>query len=108
MRKFSSKEDVEELTDVEALEIIRQARERLVNTTSYSPYALDDGGDYINAAIENYAAVFGFYWDNDGDHTAFLAAMKQWLREPTEGWGATDGEIRFDLFTQEYFVEEGY
>jgi chitinase len=104
MRTFATRYEVESLMDDEALEIVRMAHERLMLVTMNGelPYALDDSGDYINAAIENYHDLFRMYWDNDGDPTAFVAAVKKWLLTPTIEWGATDGEIRYSLFVQDY------
>lgn len=104
MRTFATREEVESLTDEEAQEIVRMAHERLMSETMNGQLtlALDDSGDYINAAVTNYHDLFDMYWNNDGDPTAFVAAVKKWLLMPTIEWNAIDGEIRFDLFVDDY------
>lgn len=103
MREFSSKEDVDTLTDEEALEVVANAGAILIDSIqSYGAVALDDRGDYLSSAIENYHRLFDLYWTNDGQNPAFLEGVKQFLREEPHAWLASDGDLRFNVFTNEY------
>jgi hypothetical protein len=101
MRKFNSFEEVDSLTDAEALEIIERQFELLKGLGEHGAVGLDDHGDYLYAAITNYATLFDAYWYNDGQNPQFLDAVKAWLREPFDEWLGSDGEVRFELFTEE-------
>jgi hypothetical protein len=103
MKAFKSLQDVEKLIEPQALGIIRLAMKFLERQFDYEgAYALDDGGDYLYAALENYNRLFHVYWDNDGDSTAVLEGVKAFLREPLSEWLGCDGDLRFILFTAEY------
>lgn len=113
MRKFASKEDVQSLTDDEAVEIVTMARDILVQQTA--PYddgatrsvGLDDSGDYIFAAVTNYHRLFMAYWEHDGQNPSFIEAVKNFLLEDVTEWLGSDGEVRYDLFTEEYVEAMG-
>lgn len=103
MRQFDSIAEVDSLTHDEALEILQMAADTLQQVMSHGPYGLDDQGDYLNAAIENYHYLFNAYWANDGDPQALHDAVVKWLKDPE--WGGSDGEIRHDLFTERWQEE---
>lgn len=109
MRKFDSYEDMDTLTDAEALEIVSMAAERQLSMlhTYREGYGLDDRGDYLAAATDNYNRLFHAYWDNDGVSEPFVEAVKAFLKDK-EDIGGSDGEIRFDLFTERFMEEEVY
>lgn len=108
MRRFDSYAEVDTLTYKEALEIIEKAADlqhTLLHT--YGAIGLDDRGDYLAAATDNYNRLFHAYWDNDGVEDRVVWAVKQWLKDKDD-IGGSDGEIRFDLFTERMMEEEVY
>ena len=105
MRQFSSIEEVDTLTEDEALSIVQRQFELLVGLGQHAVVGLDDTGDYLAAAIDNYHDLFHLYWDNDG--TGFREAVVEWLLTPAYDWGGTDGEVRFEVFTEAY-VDASY
>jgi hypothetical protein len=87
---------IENLTDEEARAVLDAASFKVAEmTATYGAYGLDDRGDYLAAAIDNYHRLFHAYWDNDGDSKAFVTEVKNFLSEPVNEWGGSDGEIRF-------------
>lgn len=103
MRKFDSLAEVDSLTDDESLEIISMAWDTLKAVADGSPYGLDDQGDYLTAAVDNYSMLVSLYIGNDGDPTALHEGIVKWLHDPN--WGGCDGEVRFDLFTDRFQEE---
>lgn len=107
-RKFDSLEEVDSLTEDEATLIVTMAaRRQMEMIRTYGGYGLDDRGDYLAAATDNYNKLFHAYWDNDGVAEYFVPAVVAWLKDK-EDWGGSDGEIRFDLFTERFTEEEVY
>jgi hypothetical protein len=97
---FHSKEEVEGLTIDRAMEVLAAARRKLVDellSQESHPHMLDDCGDYLAAATDNWTRLFNAYFLNDGDEMAVVQAVQAFLSEPEEEWGGSDGEIRFNL-----------
>ena len=107
---FHSKGEVEALTDEQAMAVLDVVRETLIDTLEAQrnhPHLLDDCGDYLFAATDNWTHLFGRYFNNDGND--FTPYVKQWLLAPLDDWGASDGEARFVLcpFTVDEWEEQG-
>jgi hypothetical protein len=88
-----------------AREVLREARRMLViqlQSQENHEHMLDDCGDYLYAATENWNRLFSAYWENDGDETAFVRAVREFLKESPTEWLGCDGEIRYDLWSDEY------
>jgi len=100
MLMFRNIDDVEGLTDEQALAIVQLAADKLTAHLTLRSVALDDSGDYLAAAADNYHRLFHAYWDNDGDSATFVQAVKDFLFEPHDEWGGCDGDIRFDVFEE--------
>ena len=108
---FSSRKEIEELTWEQAMEVIRAARRMLLTQLLYQEYHEhmgDDCGDYLQAACENWHYLWTTYFDNDGDETIVVNTIKDWLLNPDDpiyGLGGCDGEIRYNLLTEELMSE---
>jgi len=104
---FHTKADVEALEEDRALAIMRFARRALVLQLlhqEHHEHMTDDCGDYLFAALDNFRRIFDMIqdWGTQG----IEERMKEWLLEGPEEWLGCDGEIRFDLFTEDYIEEE--
>lgn len=98
---FLTMKEVEALTEDQALAVVKAAADILQRQLDAGPVALDDGGDYLAAAVDNYHRLFHAYWDNDGDPTIFVQEVKAFLQEDPESmWGGSDGEIRFEILPE--------
>lgn len=94
---FTTPADVKGLTEAQARAVIDFARDRVQSILVSAPsHALDDEGDYLAAAIDNYHYLFHCYWDNDGAYV-FVEEIRDWLMRSPDTWGGSDGEIRFEL-----------
>lgn len=86
------------LTYDEAISVIEHARDLLTTILEEDKthhHWLDDCGDYMAAATENWTRLFALYFDNDGDEKAVIDGVKAFLLASPNDWGASDGEIRF-------------
>lgn len=89
---------IDDLTDEEALSVLNAASHKVAEmNATYGAYGLDDRGDYLAAAIDNYHRLFHAYWDNDGQNPAFREEVKAFLKEDPNEWGGSDGEVRFNV-----------
>lgn len=107
IRVFNTREEVETLDEAGAEAVVRNAYDCLRGVVEgcHAVIGLDDTGDYLAAAIDNYFLLFHAYWDHDG--TDFVDAVKRFLlTSPNDHdndgsfefpWGGSDGEIRFTL-----------
>jgi len=108
---FTSREEVEALTFDEARDVICDARDLLraeLDDDVEHMHWLDDCGDYLFAAIDNYHMLWTYYWENDGDKEAVIARVKDFLLSPQDGlfpYGGSDGEIRLTIVP--FMTEEG-
>jgi hypothetical protein len=97
---FESMEEIWSLTPKRAEEV-RIATRRLLLLTlltqEYHMHELDDCGDYLIAATENWYLLFNNLWVNDfqnevSETQEFLTNFEKYP------WGGCDGEIRYELF----------
>lgn len=108
---FNSREEVEALTFDQAMNVLASARECLIEqliSQRTHAHLLDDCGDYLTAATDNWAKLYGAYFNNDGDEIFFVREVKKFLltfpndhNNDPDGfdypYGGSDGEIRFTL-----------
>lgn len=100
---FRTQEDIANLTYDQAMWCMRWARRTLLSHLLHQElheHMLDDCGDYLSAATDNWEHLFNYYFNTDGDEASFVAAVKDWLQR-AEDIGGCDGEIRFDLVSNE-------
>lgn len=103
---FTSVEQLESLTEEQAMDIMRLARRRLLNLLigqEYHEHMTDDCGDDLQAATENWWYLWKSYFDNDG--TDYVGYVRNWLMNPDDEdcgptLGGSDGEIRYDILTE--------
>lgn len=98
MIQLDSREEVEALTDAQAVAVLDAAREKLIEQLTAQrthPHLLDDCGDYLAAATDNWSRLFHNYWNHDGE--GFVNYVRQFLLESPDEWGGADGEVRFEL-----------
>lgn len=106
---FHTRDQIENLTHPQAMEVMRAARRMLLMTLltqEHHEHMLDDCGDDLSAATDNWEALHGLYFNNDG--TDFEVHVKNWLLDEDHvGLGGCDGEIRHNLLS-ENLLEELY
>lgn len=100
---FRTQEDIANLTYDQALWCMRWARRTLLSHLLHQElheHMEDDCGDYLSAATDNW----NFFWEawdqGDGTEASFVATVKEWLQD-AETIGGCDGEVRFDLVSEE-------
>jgi hypothetical protein len=105
--QFQTREEIENLTHEQALEVLRAARRLLTLSLlgqEYHEHMLDDCGDYLTAAVDNFNHLYHAYWDNDA--VDFHIRVKEWLLDKdNEGLGGSDGEIRLEILSQNLLEE---
>jgi hypothetical protein len=92
-------EDIRNLTEEQAQAVRIATRRMLVFQLLHQErhwHELDDCGDYLTAATENWAALYGNLWSNDFQNEveetkAFLTDSEKYPE------GGCDGEIRYSL-----------
>ena len=102
--KFEDWESVDSLDFREACEVVRAARRmlliHLIGQETHE-HMLDDCGDYLTAATDNWNYLHGIYFNNDGDEAVLIAEVKKFLKaEEPYAMGGCDGDIRFDILTE--------
>jgi hypothetical protein len=107
---FHTKEEIENLTDDQAMEVMRYVRRMLLDQLLFQEYhehMLDDCGDYLTAASDNWTWLHDAYFNNDGE--GFTDFVINWLtNEKDYPLGGSDGEARFDLLSEELMEELFY
>lgn len=108
---FRTQEDIANLTDDQALWCLRWARRTLLSHLLHQElheHMLDDCGDYLQGATENWYKLWKAYFDNDGDEALLIATVKEWLQGsvgdeygPGSDLYGCDGDIRFEIVSEE-------
>jgi hypothetical protein len=101
-------EDIHNLTEDQAMSVLRSARRELVSQLLYQEYhehLFDDCGDYLDAASDNWHRLWSACFNSDG--TELVSSVKAFLLEHPSEWLATDGEIRYSILPEDY-VEASY
>ncbi len=108
---FHTRDQIDNLTYEKALEVIRAARRMLLMTLltqEHHEHMLDDCGDDLAAATDNWATLHRAYFANDGDPDHVRNDVQKWLLDAdNQGLGGSDGEIRFVILS-ERVLEEVY
>jgi len=96
-------EEIENLTDEQAYDVYRAARRtclmQLLHQETHE-HDMDDCGDYLAAASENWARLFDNLWSNDFQNLAEY--VREFLKESPVEWGGSDGEVRFEILPEAY------
>jgi hypothetical protein len=105
--RFTTRAEIDSLTQEQA-ELVRIATRRMLVMQllhqELHMHELDDCGDYLTAATENWAALFGMLWSDDFQDE--LPITKKFLLDFNEfPQGGSDGEVRYDLLSEELFDE---
>lgn len=107
---FTTRDQIMAMTDDEAMRVMRAARRMLMTQLLYQEYhehMLDDCGDYLAAATENWANLHAAYFDNDG--AGFTTFVQTWLLDADNfPLGGSDGEVRFSLLDEALLEEVFY
>ena len=107
---FSDQDEVKDLNYIQAVEIVRYARRVLVLqllSQETHEHWLDDCGDYLIAATENWYTLFTEVWGADLDEAETVRIVKEFMQQEPVEWLGSDGEIRFSLFDTPY-IESRY
>jgi len=103
--QFTTRDEIDSMTPEQAEMVRIHTRRMLVMQLLYQEFhqhELDDCGDYLTAATDNWAALFGTLWSDDFQDE--LPITKEFLtnfdRFPE---GGSDGEIRYSLLSDELF-----
>lgn len=102
---FDSLGKVDQLTPEQARTIMKnQAVNLQYQLEMYLEHGLsDDGLDYLEASTTCWHELLTGYFDTDGDDVQFTKMVKSWLQEDPKNWGASDGDIRYGLFSPDYY-----
>jgi len=102
-RRYNTRAEIDSMTNDDAA-MIRIATRRLCVTMllhqELHMHEMDDCGDYLTAATENWATLFDRLWSDDFQDE--LEITKKFLLDFNEfPLGGCDGEIRHDLLSEE-------
>jgi hypothetical protein len=89
----------DEFSEEDALQVLDLAAIRLrqmLTGPGHVPLE-DDGGDYMYAATENFHRLYLACWEANP-----IQGVKDFLLEHPDEWLGCDGDIRFDLWSDEY------
>lgn len=94
-----TEEQIENLSEEDARHVLRAVRRACVTQLlmqEYHEHELDDCGDYLYAASENWFKLFNNVWVND--FTGWVDEVKKFLTD-FEAYpeGGSDGEVRFAI-----------
>ena len=95
-------QQVDVLTEEQALEVLHAARRAMLFQglmQETHDHLGDDCGDYLEAATSNWNTLWEAFFNSDG--ADIVEAVKLFLRETPDGWGGSDGEIRFSILPEE-------
>lgn len=84
------------------LDAQRHVLVELLNVQDDHRHLGDDCGDYVYAATDCWARLLACYQACDGAEGPFVEAVKAFLLEPATEWLGSDGDVRFELFTDAY------
>jgi hypothetical protein len=93
-----TKDQVENLTTHQAMMVRIHARRALLIQLLHQEFhmhELDDCGDYLFAATENWHRLFVGLWNNDFQNE--VPFTKEFLQEDPQEWLGCDGEVRFAI-----------
>lgn len=102
---FYNKAQVANIDLETAFAVVRAARRMLLLNLMHAElheHVTDDCGDYLKAATDNWHRLFHDLHDTDVLEEEVLRRVKEFLLEPASEWLGSDGEIRFELFSDEY------
>lgn len=97
-----TKEDIANLTQDQASRIRIAVRRQLLFQLLYQEYhwhEMDDCGDYLTAATDNWASLFDNLWSNDFQNE-IEETQKFLLDHEAYPLGGSDGEIRYDILPE--------
>lgn len=108
---FDSLDQIDNLDHETAKKVIQAARRKLLFqllSMETHEHWFDDCGDDLQIATENWAYLHDLYFGSDGDPETVIQGVKQWLdprernkEDDVHSFGGSDGEIRFDLLSEE-------
>jgi hypothetical protein len=103
---FHSDDEIRNMTDEQADDVLRFVRRELLNQLMFQEYhehMLDDCGDYLTAATDGWNYLHDAYFTNDGtDFTSYVQAYLLARHDDDQyPWGGCDGEARYALLSEE-------
>lgn len=103
-----TKEDVANLTEAQAEMVRIHTRRALLHQLLFQEFhmhEMDDCGDYLTAATDNWAALFNNLWSNDFQDE--VEETKKFLTDfDAYPEGGSDGEVRYDLIPWHFDEQE--
>ena len=98
---FKDEEEIKGMSENRAHQVLRDVRRMLLLqllSQEHHEHEVDDCGDYLIAATDNWSDLFTAIWTNDFQN--LIPEIQKFLLDPEAyPWGGCDGEVRHDLLT---------